>query len=207
MEKSIEHIWKEGFMNNDALVAPKIQNLYNQKSQHLGDKLMRMLHTEPKVLLMMAVVFLVGNYAIGNSFWSGSIASIWCIIWYFIVKKQIQNIEEANKEVNCYDFLKSLHRLLLQSRNSVTKMLWIATPMLVLPMAIYTYYNQYDKNFGEIFGVESLAYPNELLFAIVPLATVFSVVFYRFSFKLGYGPIADKLKLLIQDMESLKEEL
>ncbi|WP_298418349.1 hypothetical protein [uncultured Kordia sp.] len=205
MEKSIEHIWKEGFINTQSLVAPKIQNLYNQKSKHLGDKLLRMLNTEPKMLLIMAVVFLFGNYAIGNSFWPGSIASIWCIVWYFIIKKQIQHIEKANKEVNCHDFLKSLHKLLLQSRASITKMLWIGTPMLVLPMAIYTYYNQYDKTFGEIFGVESLAYPNELVFAIVPLATVFSVVFYRFSFKMGYGPIANKLKQLISDIEALQQ--
>ncbi len=164
-----------------------------------------MLHTEPKVLLTMAVVFLIGNYAIGNSLWSGSIASIWCITWYFIMKKQIQNIEAANKEINCYDFLKSLHKLLLQSRASITKMLWISTPMLVLPMAIYTYYNQYGKTFGAIFGVESLAYPTELVFIIVPLATLFSVVFYRFSFKMGYGPIANKLKQLISDIEALQQ--
>ncbi|MBC8753419.1 hypothetical protein H2O64_01970 [Kordia sp. YSTF-M3] len=204
MEKSIEHIWKEGFVNNDTLVAPKIQNLYNQKSKHLGDKLIRMLNTEPKVLLIMAIVFIFGNYAIGNDFWSGSIASIWCIIWYFIIKKQIQNIENANKETNCYEFLKSLHKLLLRSRNEITKMLWIGTPILILPMVIYTYYNQYEKTFGEIFGVESLSYPNELLFIIVPLGTIFSVVIYRLSFKYGYGPIANKLKQLITDIETLK---
>jgi hypothetical protein len=31
MEKSIENIWKEGFLKNDALVAPTLNNLYNQK--------------------------------------------------------------------------------------------------------------------------------------------------------------------------------
>ena len=31
MEKSIESIWKQGFLNSDALVAPKLNNLYNQK--------------------------------------------------------------------------------------------------------------------------------------------------------------------------------
>jgi hypothetical protein len=30
MEKSIETIWKEGFLKNDALIAPKINNLYTQ---------------------------------------------------------------------------------------------------------------------------------------------------------------------------------
>ena len=205
MEKSIEHIWKEGFINNETLMIPRIENLYNQKSQHLGDKLMRMLHSEHKALLIMAGVFLIGNYAIGNSLWSGSIASVWCIIWYFITKKQVQNIEAANKETNCYKFVKSLHKLLLKSKKATERMLWIGTPALVIPLAIYTYYNQYEKNIGEIVGVESFNYPNEWIFIMIPLTTLFSILFYRIAFKIGYGPIVNKLKQLIDDMENLKE--
>jgi hypothetical protein len=37
MEKSIETIWKQGFLNDDALVAPKLNDLYNQKSTHIID--------------------------------------------------------------------------------------------------------------------------------------------------------------------------
>ena len=42
MEKSIEAIWKEGFLEQDALVAPKINELYNQKSSDIVDKMTRM---------------------------------------------------------------------------------------------------------------------------------------------------------------------
>ena len=42
MEKSIETIWKEGFLNQDALIAPKLNNLYNKKSTHIVDKFKRM---------------------------------------------------------------------------------------------------------------------------------------------------------------------
>ena len=37
MEKSIESIWKQGFLNSDVLVAPKLNNLYNRKSIHSID--------------------------------------------------------------------------------------------------------------------------------------------------------------------------
>ncbi|WP_298512263.1 hypothetical protein [uncultured Kordia sp.] len=205
MEKSIEHIWKEGFMSTETLVAPRIENLYNQKSQHLGDKIMRVIHAEPQTLLLMAVIFFIGNYAIGNSLWSGSIASIWCIIWYFITKKQVQKIEVATKETNCYDFLKSLHRLLLQRKAATARLLWIAAPAMLVPLVIYTYYNQYDKNFGEIFGLESLNYPNEWLFAFIPLGTIFTIAIYHIAFKTGYGPILNKLSQLISDIERLKQ--
>ena len=42
MEKSIETIWKEGFIKNDALVAPKLNDLYNQKSIDIVEKFKRM---------------------------------------------------------------------------------------------------------------------------------------------------------------------
>ena len=42
MEKSIESIWKEGFLKSDALVAPKLNDLYNQKSEHVVDKVNRL---------------------------------------------------------------------------------------------------------------------------------------------------------------------
>ena len=38
MNNSIEKIWKEGFLSNDALIAPKINDLYNQKSKNIVDK-------------------------------------------------------------------------------------------------------------------------------------------------------------------------
>jgi len=52
MEKSIENIWKEGFLKNDALVVPKINNLYDQKSIHIIDKFKRMFKIN-----LIAIVF------------------------------------------------------------------------------------------------------------------------------------------------------
>ena len=37
MEKSIEHIWKEGFSENEEMSIPRLQNLYKRKSEHLID--------------------------------------------------------------------------------------------------------------------------------------------------------------------------
>ena len=53
MEKSIESIWKQGFLENDAMVAPKLNNLYNQKSIHIIDKFKRMF----KINLNALVIF------------------------------------------------------------------------------------------------------------------------------------------------------
>ena len=41
MEKSIEQIWKEGFLKEATIKAPVIDNLYSQKSVHIIDKFKR----------------------------------------------------------------------------------------------------------------------------------------------------------------------
>lgn len=62
MEKSIETIWKEGFMKNEALVGPKVTNLYNQKSIHFIDKYKRMFKTNLNAIAIGSVVVLVASF-------------------------------------------------------------------------------------------------------------------------------------------------
>ena len=59
MEKSIEQIWKGGFMNNKELTAPKINALYNQKSINLVDRLINNMKTEltNKNVLTLIILF------------------------------------------------------------------------------------------------------------------------------------------------------
>ena len=51
MEKSIESIWKEGFLQKNALVVPKLNNLYDKKSIHIIDKFKRMFKISSIVVL------------------------------------------------------------------------------------------------------------------------------------------------------------
>jgi hypothetical protein len=62
MEKSIEDIWKEGFLKSDALVAPKINDLYNQKSIHIIDKFKRMFRINLIAIVAFSFIFLIITY-------------------------------------------------------------------------------------------------------------------------------------------------
>ena len=42
MNKTIEATWREGFLNPDALVAPKVNDFYTRKSTHIVDRIQRM---------------------------------------------------------------------------------------------------------------------------------------------------------------------
>lgn len=65
MEKSIESIWKEGFLESDALVAPKLNDLYNQKSKHTIDKFKRMGKMNLHGIMIGAFVILIASFFIG----------------------------------------------------------------------------------------------------------------------------------------------
>ncbi len=64
MEKSIEIIWKEGFLKKDALIAPKINDLYNQKSIDIVDKFRRMYRINIIGIVLFAVIILPMNIAV-----------------------------------------------------------------------------------------------------------------------------------------------
>ena len=57
MEKSIEDMWKEGFLENNALVAPKVNNLYSQKSRNLIDKIKDRMNKYFMIMLVLSVGF------------------------------------------------------------------------------------------------------------------------------------------------------
>ena len=67
MEKSIESIWKEGFLDSNAMVAPKLNNLYNKKSIHIIDKFKRMFKINLNALVVFSFVILNSLFSIKNS--------------------------------------------------------------------------------------------------------------------------------------------
>ena len=69
MERSIENIWKEGFLKSDALVAPKINNLYNQKSIHIIDKFKRMFKINLIAIIVFSFVFLIISFFVSIKYY------------------------------------------------------------------------------------------------------------------------------------------
>jgi hypothetical protein len=56
MEKSIEHIWKTGFLDSKALVAPQVNDLYTRKSEHIIEKFKRMFRFNLKAIAIGGVL-------------------------------------------------------------------------------------------------------------------------------------------------------
>ncbi len=101
MEKSIESIWKEGFLESDALVAPKLNDLYNQKSKHMVDKLMKIGKMNLVAIMIGAVIILISSIIAGVPF--VGVLMFLLLTWVVIYgKKQAGRIKEIDKSLSSY---------------------------------------------------------------------------------------------------------
>ena len=214
MKNSIEVIWKEGFLNEKSLVAPKINDLYNQKSKDLVDKLKRMYRNNLIAIVIMSIVFPIMYYFL-DVIWQGVATSILMLLtlWYGIREKR--SIKTLDHGATSLDYLKSFDRLLKDALSRGEKVLRFTYPLYFL-IAISTMWVAWNK--GPLTSKMFQKFPDILFIGSVPLfawiiagvATIlmfyYSGRIYRWDVGLIYGRIFRKLEETIAEMERLKQE-
>jgi hypothetical protein len=68
MKKSIETMWKQGFIDEASITAPKINDLYNRKSQNIVDALKNMFDINIKAIMVGSLIMLAMMSLIGEPF-------------------------------------------------------------------------------------------------------------------------------------------
>src|SRR5215216_3531544 len=106
MKNSIEEIWKEGFLNEKSLVAPKINDLYNQKSKHVVDKVKRMFKVNLIVIVIMSIVIPIIYYFL-HAVWQGAAASILLLLTAWYSNRLIHSLKTLDQGATSFDYLKS----------------------------------------------------------------------------------------------------
>jgi hypothetical protein len=106
MEKSIESIWKQGFLENDAMVAPKLNNLYNQKSIHIIDKFKRMFKINLNALVIFSFFVLVVSFFVKIPV-MGVLMFILFNVIVIVNKRLLKGLNDIDKNVSSYQYLKS----------------------------------------------------------------------------------------------------
>ena len=206
MNKTIENIWKEGFTNKD-MVIPKINDFYNKKSISLVDKVINTFKKEVTFLIPLGVCFFLYNIWLDNdnaAFW-GAVSALPCLVWYYLGKGQIKSIEDIDYMASSYQYLVSIKEKLERIKRFNKRLILSSVPISLLPMLIYTYYNQRGKSIGEIFGVEGLDLPTETIFLILPIVTLFALLFAEIYFKTRFVKNSNKIGSLINEMEELSK--
>ena len=213
MKKSIEEIWKEGFLNEKSLVAPKLNDLYNQKSIYVVDKVKRMFRINLIVLVSMSIVFPI-IYYFADAFWQGVATSVLLLLTAWYSNRLIHSIKTLDQGATSLDYLKSFDRRLKDIFSRSEKIVRFSYPLyfLIVMSSIWSAWNK-----GPITSKMYQKYPDVIFIGSVPLfvwiiagvATLLMLYFsgriYRWEVRLMYGRVFDKLEETIAEMEKLKQ--
>jgi len=217
MEKSIETIWKEGFLKSDALVAPKINDLYNQKSKHIIDKFKRMYEINLVAIVAFAFILLPVSF-ISELPYMGILMFILFNVVVIVNRNFKKRLEKIDRNENSYQYLKAFDNWMNEILSVNAKMNKYVYPYIFLSMFLGFWFGSIG---GTIPGVEFvnkllIDFPNTYLLFGLPLfgilgmiLVVFLLSFFggrigKLDFNLIYGRILKKIDELLADMEELR---
>ncbi|KAA3609772.1 MAG: hypothetical protein D8M58_09000 [Calditrichaeota bacterium] len=212
MDKTIETIWKEGFLKNDALVAPKLNDLYNQKSQLIIEKLKGMFKVNLKAIVIGAAVIFVGTIFWGIPY-VGAFMFLALIGLVVYSKKVGDKIEEIDSGLSSYQYLIAFKAWRKEAMAGYLKVYRFFYPAIV--MATFTglwlkggepLSTLIIREFPDVFLLFGI--PVYLIVGAVVLAglsSLFAGPLYRWDLNIIYGRVFKKLDEIIADMEELRK--
>jgi hypothetical protein len=206
MGKSIENIWKSGYVNKQ-FILPEIEKMYNQKSISYVEKMIAGFKWEVYILIpATALIFLFNIWLENdNSILWGIISSIPSLIWFFLGKEQLKSLKKLDYLLCSYDYLVSIRAKLISIRKYNKNLAIFSVPIFLFPLLLYTYYNQEGKMIGEIFGINGFNYSTIYLFLLLPIFTLLTVIIANINFKFVVTKTTTGIDALISEIEELRK--
>lgn len=217
MEKSIENIWKEGFLKSDALVAPKVNNLYNQKSIHVIDKFKRMFKINLIAIVAFSITFLVVSFFVGIPL-TGVIFFVSLMILVIINKRLLNSLENIDKGGSSYQYLKAFNQW-VENQVSINKRIsTFLYPIIFMSLILGFWFKDAEGMFlgKRLVNEVLIGFPDIHLIYGVPLIAIIVIIFilgllaffggkiYQWDLNIVYGRVFKKLDELMTDIESLR---
>ncbi|NQZ08330.1 MAG: hypothetical protein HRT35_14330 [Algicola sp.] len=213
MKQSIEHIWKKGFVDNNSLVAPKVNDLYNQKTKSIVDEMQRMFDVNLKAIVGGALIFLAVSFFLGFPLF-GLYASALLIMLVVVGREEAQKLEQANKNVNSYEYLKTFDSWLKNVIARYTRLYTFFYPALFVGIILSMRASEAAQ---ELIDGAMTKFPDMTMIIGTPLAvwigsavitvllTLWAPTLYRWDMNIVYGGVMKKLEELLADMEELRK--
>lgn len=213
MTKSIETMWKEGFVNEAHLSAPKINDLYNRKSQNIVDKLQNMFAINIKSIMVGGLIMLIMMSLIGAPFLGLYICCL-LVPLIIIAKKELKKSVNLSKGQSSYDYIMSFNNWLKSSIETYSGYYKIFYPLFFLGMAVQGIVSQAG---GKLIALLVEKIPTDImilgqpyyLIVLIAILTLFFARFaeaiYHWDLSIVYGRQFKKLEELITDMEELRQ--
>ncbi len=217
MEKSIETIWKEGFLSSDALIAPKVNDLYNKKSVHIVDKFTRMFKINLIGIVAFSIFIVPVSYLVKIPYLGVGMFIIMNIL-VIINYKLLKGLEKIDKNVNSYQYLTSFDRWMKEQIVINEKIARVMYPWIFISMITAFWFGQFGGDVpGDRLVTELLIHFPDMIvvfgfplfgliggFIVILLLAYFAGRIYRFDLNLVYGRVLTKLEEIIADIESLR---
>ena len=211
MEKSIESIWKEGFVDNEMLVVPKVNDLYNKKSENLIDKFHYLFDMNRKFIIGGAFLTLFVFSFIGVPLLGGFIALSLFLLLH-IGKDGMKKLEQIDKNMSSYHYLKSFVEWKKEVVAVYSKTYTYYYPILFLAFAIQGRLTEdADVIINNLFDLSDtfLVFNTPIslvigVMAVAGLLSYFAAAIYQKDLNIVYGQEFKKLDRLIEDMEALR---
>jgi len=212
MEKTIEAIWKEGFVDDDALVAPKLNDLYNQKSSNLVDKMTRMFRLNVGALAVFAIVALIGCVAIGLPLVGATLFSLFSLL-VIIGRRDLHDLRAINKGCSSYHYIKAFDDWLKANIARFSRIYRFFYPTLFVGSVLGIWFSRHGEKMLKM-AIE--IHPSIYMVNGVPIYWALGAVvctgiialcapaLYRFDMNLVYGNVMKKIDEILADMEELR---
>jgi len=217
MERSIENIWKEGFQKNDDLTAPKIGNLYNQKSIHIIDKFKRMFRNNLIAIVVGSFVFLIVSWFLHIPV-MGVLFFVTLMVLVFINKSLLNELERIDQGQNSYQYLKDFSQWIKKQIAINKRLSAFIYPIFFMSFILGFWFNDAeDVYLGErlVKGILHLFPDTYLVFGVPVTGIIIAILImsvlayyggriYLWDLNIIYGRVLKKLDELLTDLESLR---
>lgn len=217
MEKSIETIWKDGFLKTDALLAPKLNNLYSQKSIDIVDKFRRMYKINRIAIVAFAFIILPISFLVKIPYMGIGMFVLFFVI-VTIAQKFSKRLDTLDKTQNSYEYLISFDNWVKEMAATNTKLSRFLYPYVFIIMVAGFWFGSIGEDIpgNKFVNFILLKFPDTYLvfgfpliliiggFTIISLLAYFGGQIGDFDLKLGYGRILKKLDGILADMNELR---
>ena len=212
MTKSIETMWKEGFINETQLDVPKVNDLYNRKSQNLVDKLLNMFAINIKAIVIGSIIMLIGMSLIGAPFLGLYICALLTPL-VLIARKELGKSSNISKGQSSFDYLINFDHWLKTSIKTYAVYYRFFYPLFFIGMVTQGVVSDAG---GKIIALLLEKFPTDILILGLPyylagfislallIITYYADALYRLDLNIVYGRQFKKMDELLSDMKTLR---
>jgi hypothetical protein len=191
MKKTIESVWKEGFIDDHALVAPQVNDLYNRRSEQTIDRFIRRLRRNFYGIAATTVAVFLASIFVGAPV-AGTIFAVALGSFAAHARTQVLKFESIDRTVDSYHFVKAFNDSINAFLTRNAQVFRLTVPVMLLS------FNEIVLPSDAGIGVRV---PMLVLAVVV---TLFAGPISRFDVNLFYRNAISRLREMQSDMEELR---